>query len=224
MASKVKTQEEVRTDNVVATVSSAEQFYNKYKKCIWGGIIAIIVIGLIVLGYSKFIYGPAAKEAQAAAFPAELSLQAGEFQLALEGDGNVLGFAYICDQYGAKAGKSVYLSAAVCAAQLGRYEEALSYAKKYNGKEEILAARALALQGDCYVALDNLEKGVEFYEKAAAKADNIFAAGYLVKAGEVYIELGQKEKALKCFETVKDKYQFSIEAYDIDKWISKVSE
>ena len=60
--------------------------------------------------------------------------------------------------------------------------------------------------------------------KAAAKADNLFAAAYLVKAGQMYLSAGQNDKALKAFQTVKDKYPQSIEAYDIDKYINRVAE
>lgn len=215
-----KKDEKLQNEEMAATLSSAEQFYNENKKTIWGVVICILVVGLGILGYSKFIYAPAAKEAQEAAFPAEMNFQQGEYELALNGDGNVLGFAQVIDEYGAKAGKAVYLYAAVCNAQLGNWEDALAYVKKYNGKDPILAARALALQGDCYSALEDYGKAVKFYEKAAAEADNMFAAAYLVKAGQVYLQLGENEKALKAFETVKEKYPQSIEGYEIEKYIN----
>lgn len=212
----------LQQEEVVSTVSRTEEFYNQYKKIIWGAVIAVLVVGLGILGYSKFIYAPAARQAQEAAFPAEINFQNGEFELALSGDGNVLGFADVIDQYGSKAGKAVYLYAGACNAQLGNWEEALQYLKKYNGKDDILAARALALQGDCYSALEDYTKAVKFYEKAADRADNIFAASYLVKAGQVYLTLGQNEKALNLFQTVKEKYPQSIEGYEVDKLINQV--
>lgn len=220
MATNNKKDAKLQKEEMAETISRTEEFYNEHKKTIWGVIIGILAVGLIILGYSKFIYAPAAQEAQEAAFPAELSFQQGEFELALNGDGNVLGFTDIIDQYGAKAGKAVYLYAGICNAQLGNWEEALSYLKKYNGKDPILAARALALQGDCYAALEDYGKAVKFYEKAAAQADNMFAAGYLVKAGQVYLQLGENAKALKAFQAVKEKYPQSIEGYEIDKYIN----
>ncbi|MBR6457579.1 MAG: tetratricopeptide repeat protein [Bacteroidales bacterium] len=213
-------EDKLQKEEMAATISQAEVFYNEHKKTLWGIIICVLAVGLLILGYSKFIYAPAAQEAQEAAFPAEMNFQQGEFELALNGDGNVLGFAQIIDEYGAKAGKAVYLYAGACNAQLGNWEEALSYLKKYNGKDAILAARALALQGDCYSALEDYAKAVKLYEQAAAKADNMFAAAYLVKAGQVYLQLGENAKALQAFETVKDKYPQSIEGYEIDKYIN----
>ena len=218
---KVNKQEAQRAEEIAAQVSSSEKFYNEHKGLIWGVLGGIVVIGLAILGYSKFIYTPAVAEAQQAVFPAELNFQNGEFELALNGDGNTLGFAEIIDQYGGKAGKAVYLYAGTCCAQLGNWEV---YLKKYSGKDPILAARAIALQGDCKAALGEAAQAASLYEKAAAKADNLFAAAYLVKAGQMYQSLGQNDKALKSFQTVKEKYPQSIEGYDIDKYINRVSE
>lgn len=216
-----KTQDEIRQENVAETVNATEQFFRENKKLLWGIVIAIVVAGLAVLGYSKFIYAPAAAQAQAEAAKAEFYFQNADFETALNGDGFVSGFASICDEYGAKAGKAVYLYAASCCAQLGQWEDALSYVSKYNGKDVILAARAIALEGDCYAALGEMEKAASLFGKAAAKADNMFAAGYLVKQGQAYESLGQIEKAKACYRKVKENYPQSIEAYDIDKYIAR---
>jgi len=125
------------------------------------------------------------------------------------------------EQYGAKAGSAVFMEAGISALQLGEYEEALTYLKKYNGKEPIAAARAIACQGDAYAGLEKYPEAVASYMKAAAKADNVFAAAYLLKAGILYEEMGNKDKALECYKTIKDKYPQSMEGYDIDKYITR---
>ena len=224
MATKSKTKEEVRQEQVETNVSKFEQFYENYKKIIWGALIAVVVVWLGILGYQKFIYQPKCAEAQEQAFPAENNFQKGEYELALNGDGNVLGFAEIIDNYGTKAGKAVYMYAGICELQLGNFESAISYLKKYNGKEPILAARALACEGDAYVGLEDYKNAVAAYKKAVAKADNPFAAAYLVKEGLALEQLGDKAAALECYKTVKDKYPQSIEAYDIDRYIAAVEE
>ena len=221
MAIKNKTKEEVRQEQVETRVSKFEQFYEKYKNVVWGVLGAIVVIWLAVLGYQKYIYQPKCAEAQKQAFPAENAFQQGEYELALNGDGNVLGLADVIDQYGAKAGSAVFMEAGICALQLGKYEEALTYLKKYNGKEPILAARAIACEGDAYAGLEKYQEAVSAYTKAAAKADNAFAATYLLKAGIIYEQLGDKAKAIECYKTIKDKYPQSIEGYDIDKYITR---
>ncbi|MBR1868999.1 MAG: tetratricopeptide repeat protein [Bacteroidales bacterium] len=218
----IKDKEVARQESIEQTVSKTEQFYNENKKAIWGCVIAVVVIGLGILAYHRFIYEPKCAEAMEQTYPAERSFQNGEWDLALNGDGNVMGFTQIIDEYGAKAGKAVYFYAGVCELQLGNWESAISYLKKYKGKDSILAARALACMGDAYVGLEDYKSAVPCFEKAASRADNIFAAAYLLKAGVTREELGDKAGALACYEKIKDQYPQSIEGYDIDKYISRV--
>ena len=221
---KQKTQEEVRQENISATVSKTEQFYNENKKTIWGAVIAVLVIVLAAFLYSKFVYTPRCEEAQATMYTTEVAFAAGEYEVALNGDGVTPGFAEIIEEYGSKAGKAVYFYAGVCEYQLGNYEQAIAYLKKYKGKEPILAARAIACQGDAYVELGDIDAAVKCFNAAAAKADNLFAAGYLFKAGLAYEKLGDKASALKSYKAIKDKYPQSLEAYDIDRYITAVEE
>lgn len=221
---KQKTQKEVRNENIEATVSKTEQFFNENQKTIWGVLAAILVVGLAILAYGKFVYSPKCAEAMAAMYPAEASFQAGEFELALSGDGNVPGFEQVIEEYGAKAGKSVYMYAGICELQLGNFESALSYLKKYKGRDAILAARAIACQGDAYVGLEDYSSAVRCFRAAAAKADNVFAATYLMKAGLALEKLGDRKGALEAYRTIEDKYPQSIEAFDIQRYISAVEE
>lgn len=213
-----------RQENIEQTVSATERFYNENKKTIWGVVVAALVIGLGILAYNKFIYQPKCVEAMQQSYPAEMSFQSGEYELALNGDGNNLGFADIIADYGSKAGKAVYLYAGICELQLGNNEEALSYLKKYKGKEPILAARAKACEGDAYVALGDYNAAVRAYKAAVDCADNVFAAGYLLKEGSAYEALGQKAEALACYKTIENDYPSSLEAYEIAKYIARVAE
>ena len=219
---KAKDKEAIRKENIEETVSKTDEWYNKYKKVIWAAVIAIVVIGLGILAYVKLIYQPKCAEAMQQAFPAEALFAEGEYDLALAGDGNILGLADVIEQYGSKAGSAVYMEAGICALQCGDYESALSYLKKYKGKEPILAARAIACQGDALAGLGNTKEAVAAYLKAAEKADNVFAAAYLLKAGLLSEQLGNTAKALECYETIKDKYPQTPEGYDIDKYITRL--
>ena len=223
MAKQVLTeQERLQQEKVEERVSAVDKFFKENGKLIWGCALALIVIGAVILCYQKFYLQPKKAEAAAQLFPAENNFAAGEYNLALNGDGNVLGFAQIIDEYGSKAGSAVYFYAGVCELQLGNYAEALSYLKKYDGKDAILAARALGCQGDAYVGLDKLNDALSCFDKAAARADNMFAAGYLLKAGVVCEELGNPAKALSYYKKIKDQYPQSMEGYDIAKYISRI--
>lgn len=223
MAKKtVDVKEQERQERVNETVSKTDQFFRENKKTIYSILIALLVIGLAIVAYYKFYYQPKTREAVEQMYPAEANFRSGEFDLALNGDGNVLGFSQIIDDFGAKAGKSVYLYAGVCELQLGNFQEAIDYLKKYKGKESILKARAIACMGDAYTGLEDFGKALDCYDKAIAAADNVFAATYMLKAGVVCEQLGDNEKALTYYKAIKDKYPQSIEGYDIDKYISRI--
>ncbi|MCQ2182478.1 MAG: tetratricopeptide repeat protein [Bacteroidales bacterium] len=219
-----KEKEAARQENIEQKVSATEKFYTENRKYIRAGLISILVIGLAILAFSKYVYQPKCAEAMEQMFPAENNFQLGEYDLALNGDGNVYGFSQIIDEYGAKAGKSVYMYAGICEYNLGNYSEALALLKKYKGKDSILAARAQACEGDCYIALEDYSSAAKSYDKAAKTDDSVFAAGYLVKSGLAYEKMGDKASALARYEKVKDAYPQAIESYDIDRYINRVAE
>ena len=222
MANK-PTEQELRQQNVAEAVSKTELFFQKNSKIIYGCVAAVLLIALAILAYNRFILQPQKEKAQAAMYKAEQKFAQGDFELALAGDDNNMGFEEIIDTYGSKGGESVYLYAGACALQTGDFEKAVKYFKKYDGKEKILLSRAQAGIGDAYVGLEDYKSALAAYEKAAATADNQYAAGYLLKAGQVAEELGDKDKALSLYNTIRDQYPQSIEASDIDKYITRIN-
>ena len=219
---QLKMEEKLQQERVEERVSSFDKFFEENKKTIIWTVVAILLIGALILCYQKFYLQPKTAEAQEQMFPAEASFRAGEYELALNGDGNTLGFAQVIDEYGTKAGKSVYFYAGLCELQMGNYENALSYLKKYNGKDNILAAKALGAQGDALVGLERYSEALSVYDKAASKIDNIFTASLLLKAGVLCEEMGSLDKALEYYKKIKKDYPQSMEGYDIDKYITRI--
>lgn len=210
-------------EKVIESVSKTEQFYNENKKIIWGCVIALVVIALAVLGYRKFIYEPKAAEAAAQLFPSEAAYQLGEYELALEGDGNNMGFKEIISEYGKKAGRAIYFYAGTSCLNLGQYEDAIKYLKKYKGKDDLMTARAITGIGDAYEGLDDYATAQKYWAKAVkVNEDMPFNASILMKMGIQYQEAGQLDKALECFKKIEDDYPQSIEAYDVAKYISRI--
>ena len=218
----LKTKEALQQEKIQETVSKTEQFFNENKKLIYGALIAILVIGFGILAYSQWILKPRQAEAMEQMYPAEAAFAAEQYDLALNGDGNVLGFKDILDEYGTKGGKAVNLYAGICELQLGNFDEAIKYLKKYKGKDHILSARALACIGDAYAGLEDYRTAISYFEKAADLSDDIFSANYLLKAGVAYEELGEDDKTLVCYKRISDNWPNSVEGYDIDKYISRI--
>ena len=221
MANK-PTEQEIRQQNIAEAVSKSELFFQKYGKIIYGCVAAVLLIALAILAYNRFVLQPKKAEAQEEMFRAEQKFAQGDYELALNGDDNNLGFEDIIAKYGTKGGESVYLYAGACALQTGQFDKAVEYFKKYDGGDKILLSRAQAGIGDALVGLEDYPGALAAYEKAAATVDDLFAAGYLLKAGMVAEEMGDKDKALSLYKEIKDQYPQAPEAMDIDKYITRI--
>ncbi len=216
---------EIQNENAQAmaeAVSKTEQFFQKNGKILSIVCVAVVVVCAAVFCWYKFVQQPKVAEAQGQMAIAEENFRNADYELALNGDGNALGFVQIMDEYGAKAGASVNFYAGVCELQLGNWDSAIKYLKAYDGKDAILAARAKACIGDAYVALEDYNQALSYFEQAAATIDNMYKAGYLLKAGAVAEKLGDTAKALSFYKEIKDQYPQSIEAYDVDKYIGRI--
>lgn len=217
-----KKQTAAQTEQVASTVSSVELFFKKNEKLVEGLIIGIVVVVCGFLALNKWYLVPVKEEAKAQMFNAEQQFRAGDYEKALNGDGNVLGFKDIATQYGSKAGKSVYLYAGICNLQLGNNQEAISSLKKYSTSDKIMAARALCCLGDAYSNLGSQKEAVAYYKKAASKDDGQYAAGYLLKAGIASEAAGDNAAALGFYKQIEQNYPNTLEGYDIQKYISRI--
>ena len=215
-------QKEAQQEQVATTVSGVEDFFKKNQKWIEWALIAVLVIIFGIFAINRWVVAPAKAEAQGQMFKAEQSFRAGDFETALNGDGNVLGFTDIISSYGKKAGKSVYLYAGLCNLQLGNNEEALSLLGKYKTGDKIMQGRAWCAMGDAYSNLKDYRNALSFYKKAAELEDNALAANYLLKAALVSEELGDTAGALKLYKEIETKYPQTLEGYDIQKYISRI--
>ena len=121
MANK-PTEQELRQQNIAEAVSKSELFFQKYGKIIYGCVAAVLLIALAILAYNRFVLQPKKAEAQEEMFRAEQKFAQGDYELALNGDDNNLGFEDIIAKYGTKGGESVYLYAGACALQTGQVD------------------------------------------------------------------------------------------------------
>lgn len=211
-----------KIEKVGEAVSHTEEFFKRNGKLLSYIGAGIILAAAIVVLAIQFYFKPMKTEAASQTFTAEQYFRAADYEKALKGDGNALGFEQIIEEYGAKAGKAVYLYAGICELQLGNASKAINYLSKYNAKEPVLMGRALACTGDAYSMLEDYETALGYYLKAAQTEDNIFAASYLLKAGIICEELGRYDEALAHYRTIKDKYPQTYEGFEIDKYITRI--
>ena len=207
-------------------VTRSELFIETNSKKIIFGIIAVTVLVAAILGYKYGYLAPQQKKAEAAIFKGEYYFGIDSFALALNGDGiGYEGFNAIIDQYGnTKTGNLAKAYAGICCYKLGDYEQAIDLLKSFSADDNMVSPTIIGLIGDCYLDSGNTEEGVSYFEKAAKAADNeVISPVYLKKAGFAYESLKQYDKAIKAYQTIKEKYYTSVEASDIDKYITRAS-
>lgn len=218
--SKKKVQTPV--NEIDETVAASKSFYEKNKKAIlWGGgsLLAIIIFSLLV---NQFYITPRNNRANESIFHAEQAFIDGNYEKALNGDGEAMGFLAIIDEFGCtKAGNLACLYAAKCYAATEKYQEAIDMLDKFSScGDAMVSPAATALKGNCYAELGQNDKAAELLVKAAKEADNnTISPTCLLQAAQLYINLGQNDKALDCYNKIKDNYKQSSAYYEIDKYI-----
>ena len=225
MANKVTDKKGSTTEKEVGEiVSRSERFIENNKKNISYGIIAIAIIVGAILAYNYLYLIPKNDKANVAIFRGEQYFQTDSFNIALNGNGfDYDGFEYIIKQYGGtKSGNLAKAYAGICYFKLGDIDNAMKHLKSFKSSEDYIAPAITGLIGDCYVESGNLKEGISFFEKAASQANNdLLSPIYLKKAGLVYENLRQFDKAVKAYTTIKEKHAASMEAMDIDKYITR---
>jgi tetratricopeptide (TPR) repeat protein len=222
MAKHRKTDNPQPMKNVEETLTKTEQFLEEnYRPLLYILGVVVVLVGLFWL--ARLYLNNRNNEAQSQMYQAQRYLEIDSLKLALNGDGNYLGFLDIARQYKfTRAGNLARYSAGICYLHLGNYQEAIDYLNKYSKKDKVIGSIAIGATGDAYVELGDIEKGISKYLEAADYGDNAFNTPlYLMKAGELYEMNGNYSEALKLYERIKEKYPDSSEGTSIDRYIAR---
>lgn len=224
MAKKKKEagKEEVIVD-VEQVYSKTEDFVNENQNVIMGVLGGIIAVVVLFYAYNKVYLGPLEEEAHGQMFMAEQYFQKDSFELALQGDGNYLGFIDVADEYGnTSAGNLAHYYAGICYLRTGEFEEAISELESFDGAGEIVGAVALGATGDAYMELEDADEALRYYEKAVDANTNDFTTPvYLQKAGLAAEKAGNFDKAIDYYTQVKENYPTTNEGRNAAKYIAR---
>ncbi len=223
MAKSKKDEDPKTISSVEETLSKTEHYLEEnYKTLLTGLGIIVLIIGLVWL--SRLYLNKRNNEAQSQMYQAERYLEMDSLKLALNGDGNYLGFLDIAKDYKfTNSGNLARYSAGICYLHLGNYKEAIEYLNKYSKKDKVIGSLAIGATGDAYVELGDLDKGVSLYVEAADYAKNSFNTPlFLMKAAEIYEMKGNFTEALKLYERIENQYPESTEGTTIEKYIARV--
>lgn len=152
-----------------------EAFFLKYKKAIIIAVVAIIVIIAGVFGYVSQISGPREDKASTMLAKGQTYFANQMYEQALKGDGaGYVGFTKIADEYSSTdAGNLANLYAGLCYANLGKWAEAQKSLEAFSSEDDqMISPAAESALGDAYAHLNQLDKAVDAFKKAASMADS----------------------------------------------------
>lgn len=221
MAKEIKHQENAQ-EEVQETLNAAGQWVIANQNLLSGIVTAVVVVIVGVMALNTYVFKPKQVEANNENAKAVVYFMQGDFQKALHGDeAECIGFEEIASNYKFyQAGKLAALYAGICNYELGEYEEAAAYLKKFDAEDLVIAPAAKMLLGDAYVELDENAKAIKAFKSAAEDKDALVAPMALKKMGLVLLEEGKKSEAKKAFEQIKKEHPASQEAQDIEKYIA----
>ncbi len=217
-------------EQIESALDRTELFFQKYSKQLLIGLSVIVILVGGYFAYEHLYVQPRAEKATDRMFVAEQLFGEGDFETALNGDGNNAGFIEIVDNFGGTApGRLAAHYAGICYLKLGDLESALEYLKKYKSAggatAVIVNAQNLGLQGDIYVQQNDYAKAAEMYGKAVDAADNVLTTPYfLKKSAEVQAAMGNNGAALEAYRRIKNEYAGSLEAREADKYIGALEQ
>lgn len=211
---------------VLEQFGKAESFVKGNKKIlsyVGGGILAIVAG---YFAYQQFVFIPKEKEANNKIYLLEQYFFTDSFDVVLNGKASedIMGAVDFVDEFGGTnaAQKAAYF-AGIAYMNKKEWSSAIEYFEKFKMKDLTLYPNVKSLIGDCYVELNDLGAAAAAFKDAyAAGAKNeLVAPKALKKLGLVYEEEKNYKDALAAYTRVKEEYGETLDARDIDAYISR---
>ncbi len=218
-----KAQQDVLVD-IVEVREQAESFYEKNQKILLGIGAGLLLLVGGYFGYKYLYQMPRNKEAAEQMFQAELQFQRDSFELALiNPGGGYSGFLDIIDNYkGTAVANLAHYYAGICYLQLGNFQAAISFLEDFRPGGKVTPIMKYGAMGDAYSEMEQWDRAITSYKKAAQAADNEFLTPYYMKKlGLLYEKQEKHRDALETYTSIKAKYPRSQEASNIEKFTSR---
>jgi tetratricopeptide (TPR) repeat protein len=224
MSKKKKAERPEQLESVEHVLTRTEQFIENNQRTITAIVLILVILVGIFLLFKRYYLTPREQEAQGQMFKAEQYFASDSFYLALNGDGNYLGFLDIIDEYGiTKSANLAHYYAGISYLQLGEFALAIDHLKEFKVNDKIIESQKYGLLGNAYLEQGNTDGALKSFQKAIDADDNTFTRPLFMRKVAFVYEIQEKyDKAIKLYEDIKRKYPESIQSEDADKHIARL--
>jgi len=216
----------IENKNTTGPASKKSGFIEENQKSLGFILVGIIVLVLLYFGYQQFYLSPRAEKAAAEMFKAEEYAAIDSLRAkAIAGDGSFSGFEEIAKEYNNTKSANIanaYLGGLYL--REGKFQEAINSLEKYSETgSQILDPLVLGMMGDAYSELNDYDKAINYYKKAADKNKNSFTAPLMLKKlGLVYEAQNNNQAALDAYKKIVSDFPNSQEANAVQALIARV--
>ena len=219
---KTSRRKELRRNIFVDLYARALLFYEDYRRLAQGIGVVLLALALAVPGY--IYYHQQQEEVANEKLGQIISVyQQGSYEQALNGPGSQAGLLTIADNYsGTDAGNLAAFYAANALYQTEKYDQALTYFKKFEKENDFFEASALAAQANIYENRGQFQRAAKLYERATSQYKNdLTTPRYLLNAGQAYAEAGQYDTAIKVYRQIQENYPDSDQARQAKRYLAR---
>jgi len=207
-------------------IERAKDFWTRNSKLILGvGTVLLLAVAGYYF-YKNSYQKPKEEKAADAMFKAEAYWGKDSISLALNGDGQNLGFLKIIDRFsGTDAANIAHFYAGDCYVKLKDNANAIKHLKKFSTDAKQVQQSAYKLLGDAYADMNNNSEAFDYYKKAAhhfeedksSSAEALFLAANLADG-----PLKNPKEAIALFTELKEKYPRTAQAAQADTYLAKL--
>lgn len=212
-------------ERIESALSRTEEFLHN------NGRTLLIVAAVLVLAiggwfaYKHLYVAKRAEKAAAAMYVAQQNFAQELWDVALDGDGNNIGFLDVISNYGNTPEANLAKHyAGVSYLKKGDADNALNYLEQYKPTDgvpnAIVNAQNMGLQGDIMLDKGDFAAAAELYGKAVKVGNDPYTSPmYLNKMGLALVAGGRTAEAIEAYQRILDDYPMSAEAREAEKHI-----
>lgn len=200
-----------------------EYWLEHHPKAVWGTLGTLAIAAAVFFGGRYYLSNQNMK-AQQEMFQAIRFFESDSLKLALNGDGNNLGFNQVIEDFPfTDASNLAHYYAGFIHLKQGEFKEAADHLSSFSSNDMLVQARAYSLTGDAYMEQKDFDQAANYYSKAANyKPNKQFTPVYWMKAALAFEKLNKADEAAKAYQMIIDQYGDSQEVQTAKKYKARL--